>query len=80
MRSSSSSGCSRSTARLGSRKWAPRFDYILKQQAFPAIDESAAKGQTPFDKFLSNNIHEVLKVCAELRPSVDIAVVPTRRG
>ncbi|MCD6033759.1 MAG: hypothetical protein K0S78_5945, partial [Thermomicrobiales bacterium] len=26
------------------------------------------------------NIHEVLKVCAELRPSVDIAVVPTRRG
>jgi ketol-acid reductoisomerase len=68
------------TARLGARKWAARFDYILKQQAFPAIDESAAKGQTPFDKFLSNNIHEVLKVCAELRPSVDIAVVPTRRG
>ena len=32
------------TARLGARKWAPRFDYILKQQAFPAIDESAAQG------------------------------------
>jgi ketol-acid reductoisomerase len=68
------------TARLGARKWAARFDYILKQQAFPAIDESAGKGQTPFDKFLSSNIHEVLKVCSELRPSVDIAVVPTRRG
>lgn len=68
------------TARLGARKWAARFDYILKQQAFPAIDESAAKGATPFDTFLSSNIHEVLKVCAELRPSVDIAVVPTRRG
>src|SRR5215475_6690439 len=66
------------TARLGARKWAARFDYILKQQAFPAIDESAAKGQTPFDKFLNNNIHDVLKVCAELRPSVDISVVPTR--
>jgi hypothetical protein len=26
------------TARLGSRKWAPRFDYILEQQAFVAID------------------------------------------
>ena len=68
------------TARLGARKWAARFDYILKQQAFPAIAESTAKGATPFDKFLSSNIHEVLKVCAELRPSVDIAVVPTRRG
>jgi len=66
------------TARLGARKWASRFDYILKQQAFPAIDESALKDDTPFDKFMKSNIHEVLKVCAELRPSVDIAVVPTR--
>jgi ketol-acid reductoisomerase len=66
------------TARLGARKWAARFDYILKQQAFTAIDENAVKDETPFDKFLTNNIHEVLKVCAELRPSVDISVVPTR--
>lgn len=29
--------CSR-TARLGSRKWAPRFDYILEQLAYPALD------------------------------------------
>jgi ketol-acid reductoisomerase len=65
------------TARLGARKWAARFDYILKQQAFTAIDDNAVKDQTPFDKFLASNIHEVLKVCAELRPSVDIAVVAT---
>jgi anthranilate phosphoribosyltransferase len=26
------------TARLGSRKWAPRFDYILEQQAYTAVD------------------------------------------
>jgi ketol-acid reductoisomerase len=26
------------TARLGSRKWAPRFDYILDQLAYTAID------------------------------------------
>lgn len=26
------------TARLGARKWAPRFDYILQQQALPALD------------------------------------------
>ena len=41
------------TARLGARKWAPRFDYILKQQAFPAIDQNAVKDDTPFDKFLA---------------------------
>ena len=68
------------TARLGARKWASRFDYILKQQTFPTVDAGAAEDETPFDKFMSSNIHEVLKVCAELRPSVDISVVPTRRG
>ena len=67
------------TARLGARKWASRFDYILKQQAFTAIDENAVKDATPFDRMLTSGIHEVLRVCAELRPSVDIAVVPTRR-
>ena len=68
------------TARLGARKWAARFDYILKQQSYTALDENAVKDSTPFDKFLKSEIHEVLKVCAELRPSVDIAVVPTRRA
>ena len=66
------------TARLGARKWASRFDYILKQQAFPAVDQDAVNDSAPFDKFLTNNIHEVLRVCAELRPSVDISVASTR--
>jgi ketol-acid reductoisomerase len=66
------------TARLGARKWASRFDYILKQQAFPAIDQNTTSNTTPFDGFLTSNIHEVLQVCAELRPSVDISVVPAR--
>ena len=26
------------TARLGTRKWGPRFDYILDQQAYVAVD------------------------------------------
>ncbi len=68
------------TARLGARKWASRFDYILKQQAFPAVDANTAGADTPFDKFMTNDIHDVLTVCAGLRPSVDISVVPTRRG
>jgi len=64
------------TARLGSRKWAPRFDYLLTQQAYVAIDEGTAgagAGAT-FDAFKKNVIHGVLKICAELRPSVDISV------
>jgi ketol-acid reductoisomerase len=64
------------TARLGARKWASRFDYILKQQAFPAIDKGMVSDGMPFDEFLSNDNHDVLTVCAELRPSVDISVVP----
>jgi len=67
------------TARLGARKWASRFDYILKQQTFPAVDADAVADETPFDAFMNSNIHDVLKVCAELRPSVDIAVLPSRQ-
>jgi ketol-acid reductoisomerase len=62
------------TARLGSRKWAPRFDYILTQLAFPAIDEGKAGDKSLIERFKANPIHAVLAVCAELRPSVDIAV------
>jgi ketol-acid reductoisomerase len=62
------------TARLGSRKWAPRFDYILTQLAFTAIDDNKAGDATLIDKFKKNPIHDVLAVCSELRPSVDISV------
>jgi ketol-acid reductoisomerase len=62
------------TARLGSRKWAPRFDYILDQLAFTAIDEGTAGDAKLIEAFKANPIHEVLAVCAELRPSVDISV------
>ena len=65
------------TARLGARKWASRFDYILKQQTFPAVDGKAVGDSAPFDAFMTSDIHEVLQVCSALRPSVDISVVPT---
>src|ERR671924_337203 len=39
------------TARLGSRKWAPRFDYILTQQAYVALDNSEALDERPVDAF-----------------------------
>lgn len=63
------------TARLGSRKWAPRFDYILRQQTFTALDKNAQVDEALFDAFVHDEIHQVLAVCAELRPPVDISVV-----
>lgn len=36
--------CSR-TARLGARRWAPRFDYILEQQAFPQMESGNSENK-----------------------------------
>ncbi|KAK9285593.1 hypothetical protein L1049_024788 [Liquidambar formosana] len=64
------------TARLGSRKWAPRFDYILTQQAMVAIDNGAPVNQDLMSNFLSDPVHGAIEVCAQLRPTVDISVPP----
>ena len=62
------------TARLGARKWAPRFDYLLTQIAFVNIDDGKTGDAALVPAFKKNLIHDVLAVCAELRPSVDISV------
>ncbi|OMO61092.1 hypothetical protein COLO4_33562 [Corchorus olitorius] len=64
------------TARLGSRKWAPRFDYILTQQALVAVDNGAPINQDLISNFLSDPVHGAIEVCAQLRPTVDISVPP----
>ncbi|KAG4981308.1 hypothetical protein AAZX31_12G198600 [Glycine max] len=64
------------TARLGSRKWAPRFDYILTQQAMVAVDNGTPVNRDLISNFLSDPVHGAIKVCAELRPTVDISVPP----
>lgn len=64
------------TARLGSRKWAPRFDYVLHQQALVAIDNAAPVNRDLISNFLSDPVHGAIEVCAELRPTVDISVPP----
>jgi hypothetical protein len=46
------------TARLGSRKWAPRFDWILEQQAYVAIDNDSVDEEA-FQTFLSDPVHKV---------------------
>ena len=33
------------TARLGTRKWGPRFDYLLEQQAYVAVDNGVEPDQ-----------------------------------
>ena len=62
------------TARLGARKWAPRFDYILKQQAFTALDSNSPLNWKLIDTFKHHPIHDVLRVVGEMRPSVDISL------
>ena len=62
------------TARLGTRKWGPRFQAMLEQVAFPSL---ASKDQTPDEppeNFLTHPVHEVLHQLSEMRPAVDIAV------
>ena len=61
------------TARLGSRKWAPRFDYILDQLAYTAIDAGAPVNQELIGDFLKNPVHDAISVCCSLRPPVDIS-------
>jgi ketol-acid reductoisomerase len=64
------------TARLGTRKWAPRFDYALDQIAFTAYDagDGGAAGGMRFAEFERHPIHDVLKAVGKMRPPVDIAV------
>lgn len=61
------------TARLGARKWAPRFGYQLRQEAFAALDHGDATDPA-FSRFPDHPIHPALAACAEVRPSVDIFV------
>ena len=63
------------TARLGTRKWAPRFDYIFWQLTLPALDRDVPADDQLFERFRRSEIHDVLAKCAELRPPVDIAVL-----
>merc|ERR1712072_548861 len=59
------------TARLGSRKWAPRFDYLLEQNAEPLLTVSADADR--IRSFKEHKIHEILAKCSEYRPPVDIS-------
>jgi len=62
------------TARLGSRKWAPRFDYNIMQQALVDFDAGKEADGKLMDAFRKHMIHDVLATVATMRPSVDISL------
>jgi len=63
------------TARLGARKWAPRFDYMLRQEVLPAINNGSPPKEDYSARFVRHDVHEALAVLSKFRPSIDIAVV-----
>jgi ketol-acid reductoisomerase len=63
------------TARLGARKWAPRFDYAVTQVVLPGLEQATSTEPAEFKRFLDSDLHEALSVCLTLRPSVEISVL-----
>jgi ketol-acid reductoisomerase len=63
------------TARLGTRKWGPRFEAQLNQVALPSLDAGTPLDEALLRDFKAHAIHGVLKAISTTRPSVDIAVV-----
>jgi ketol-acid reductoisomerase len=62
------------TARLGTRKWGPRFEAHLAQIGYPAADAQATDDGARIAAFRAHPIHDILKTLSAMRPAVDIAV------
>ena len=62
------------TAKTGSRKWAPRFDYILDQLAYTAVDNGVPVNQQLIKDFEVHPVHSAVEECCKLRPAVDISL------
>lgn len=63
------------TARLGTRKWGPRFDHVTMQQVLANLDSEKEIDETLIVDFKNHKIHEALAVCATKRPPVDISLI-----
>ena len=62
------------TAKTGSRKWAPRFDYILDQLAYTAVDNGVPVNEDLIKEFETHRVHQAVEECCKLRPAVDISL------
>lgn len=66
------------TARIGARKWGPRFDHLIQQEVFTKYDSKSVT-KNDFDSFLKHPVHQALAACERLRPSVDISIFPEKK-
>ena len=62
------------TARLGARKWEPRFEAAVTQQVLPALDAFGAGDEGRLAALEAHPIHDVLASIASYRPELEIAV------
>jgi ketol-acid reductoisomerase len=62
------------TARLGARKWEPRFEATITQHVFPVLDGAGAHDDALIEDLEGHALHQVLTEIAGYRPAVDIAV------
>jgi ketol-acid reductoisomerase len=62
------------TAKTGSRKWAPRFDYLLDQLAYTAVDNGVPVNDQLIADFEKHSVHQAVEECCKLRPAVDISL------
>jgi ketol-acid reductoisomerase len=63
------------TARLGARRWEPRFEAAINQQVFPTLDGDGGYDPELLAALEKHPIHEVLTTIGNFRPSVDVAAV-----
>jgi ketol-acid reductoisomerase len=63
------------TARLGARKWGPRFDHLILQEVFTAYDRQQEVDESRIQALVQHPVHQALANCAKLRPPIDISVV-----
>eukprot|EP00934_Nitzschia_sp_Nitz4_P006873 Nitzschia sp. Nitz4//scaffold152_size53828//15195//17266//NITZ4_006737-RA/size53828-augustus-gene-0.92-mRNA-1//1//CDS//3329537187//6863//frame0 len=68
------------TAKTGSRKWAPRFDYLLDQLAYTAVDNGVPVNQDLISEFENHKVHQAVEECCKLRPPVDISLFAESSG
>ena len=59
------------TARIGCRKWASSFDYMLKYEVLPHINSSKLNVLPNYNNFTNHFIHDSYNKCKSLSKSND---------
>lgn len=62
------------TARLGARKWGPRFFALIMQEIYPSFKDDVVMDKRLMDTFMDHPVHDALEICGALRPPIDISL------